>query len=40
MGRRFSLGTLKKVIYYCMKGGLIMKGKIVSRFYLITLDNK
>ena len=37
MGRRFSLCTLKKVIYYCMKRGLIMKGKIVSRFYLITL---
>lgn len=37
MGCRFSLGELKKVIYYCMKGGLIMKGKIVSRFYLITL---
>ena len=37
MGCRFSQGELKKVIYYCMKGGLIMKGKIVSRFYLITL---
>ena len=40
MGCRFSHGTLKKVIYYCMKRGVIMKGKIVSRFYLITLDNK
>ena len=40
MGSRFSLGTLKKVIYYCMKRGVIMTGKIVSRFYLITLDNK